>query len=957
MKSIILLCLLFIFSTSGLFAVSSSHQDNGNPLESFSQAGLENRNDIKSKFEFISPVPGARYVHRKNTIIFRHGDIINKSSIYNNIVVVTGSTSGKVPGKLNIASDNKTIIFKPDYPFYPGEIVTVQINAGLKTNSGDHIDSISYQFEVSHNQISHEEMKYPENIRTGKLGQVNKNIPVLNGKKPMIRPNSENELDEYDLPYDFPSIEVITTNNPADGYRLLNRRSSIGDFGSYMIFIDESGEVVFYKRMINEVKNIEKQFNGMITWYDTGLSKYYAMDTTYTTIDSFECGNGYTTDWHELRVLENEHAFLISYDLQLIDMSEIVEDGNPDATVIGLIIQELDEDHEVIFQWRSWDYYDIFDINDIFDLTEFVIDYVHGNSLEIDEDGSILISARHMDEITKINGNTGEIIWRFSGENNEFEFIDDDRGFSFQHDIRRLPNGNITLFDNGVLHEPPYSRSLEYQLDENNLTATLVWEYSNIDGRLSIAMGSTQRLQNGNNLICWGSMEGEIDSTSGWIEINPEGEVAFEIRYEVEEITYRVRNNEWNGVAAIPYLQVNPGVDSEVELNFAYFGHEDIAMYYIFQDDTPNAITLVDSTTNTSITLTDMEMGETSYFRILALSEDDIISEWSNEVEYTQPSLFRLDSPDDNSILHDDEVTVRWFRDPSVRPYINPTYHVEYSTDIGFENFQFYSIQDTFYTISDIEEELLVLGSGELDELPDDTTIFWRIKKMNDDGTGYWASPGENGWSFQIFISDPPDAFSLISPENGAVIDSLSCLFVWENTHDPDPGDAVQFEIEIALDNLFTDSTTMIFAVEDLTQYLVDDFQDNTNYWWRVHAVDTNTAGTYSNETQSFTIDLDGVNVKQSINGIPTNFAIDAVYPNPFNPAITIVVGLPTISKLDIRVYSLLGKEVAKLADGRFNEGFHSFTFDASSQPSGIYFIRAAVPGKMEQIKKIVLLK
>jgi len=908
-------------------------------------------------FQFISPLPGARFVNRENTIIIRHGDRINVSSISAEIVVVIGSSSGTISGKLNIASDNRTIIFKPDQPFNPGETVTVLLNEGLRTFPGDHIESLTFQFEVSYNQTTHEQIEYLEKMFKDEFGLSDEKLPAANNQKSMISHNSEAELDEYDLPSDFPSIEVVISNNPASGYRLLSRKSTARGNGFYLYFIDESGEVVYYRRMIDAMSNIAKQPNGMITWYNNGYYKFFAMDSTYSVVDSFECGNGYSTDFHEIRILENGHAYLMSYDVQWIDMSEIVEGGDPNATVIGLIIQELDEDHEVIFQWRSWDFYEITDINDVFDLAEPAIDYVHGNSLEIDEDGSILISARHMDEITKINGNTGEIIWRLGGENNDFEFIDDDRGFSLQHDIRRLPNRNITLFDNGVLHEPPYSRSLEYQLDENNLTATLVWEYANIDGRLSIAMGSTQRLQNGNNLICWGSREGETDSSSGWIEVNQEGEVALELGYIDETAAYRVRNHEWNGVAVKPYILANEGDIWEVELNFAYFGHEDIAMYYIFQDDEPNTITLVDSTPNTSISIPGMQMGETWYFRILALSEDDVCSEWSNEVEYTHPLFFILDSPQNDVVLSDDEVTVRWYRDPSVPPYIDPTYHVEYSIDDGFENFLYFPTRDTFFTISDLEEDLSVLAGGELDELPDDTTIYWRVKKMNHNGTGYWAWPGENGWSFNIFITDPPEPFNLISPENEAVIDSLALNFMWDNTQDPDPNDSVRFDLEIALDSTFSDSTTIIYDVQDLTKFLVEDLSDSTIYWWRVHAIDTNSPGTYSNETRHFTVALDFMYVEQYSVNIPTEFGIDAVYPNPFNPTITIVVGLPSVSKLDVRVYNLLGEEVAKLADGRFNEGFHDFTFDASLQPSGIYFIRAAASGKMEQIKKIVLLK
>jgi len=69
--------------------------------------------------------------------------------------------------------------------------------------------------------------------------------------------------------------------------------------------------------------------------------------------------------------------------------------------------------------------------------------------ISYDNDGNLLISSRHLDEITKINRTTGSIIWRLGGKNNQFAFPNDSLGFSHQHAIRRIGNENILLFDNG----------------------------------------------------------------------------------------------------------------------------------------------------------------------------------------------------------------------------------------------------------------------------------------------------------------------------------------------------------------------------------------------------------------------------------------------------------------------------------------------------------------------------
>ena len=126
-------------------------------------------------------------------------------------------------------------------------------------------------------------------------------------------------------------------------------------------------------------------------------------------------------------------------------------------------------------------------------LTADEIDYVHGNAIELDSDGNWLVSSRHMDEITKIDRTTGDIVWRLGGKNNEFTLLGDTLWFSHQHAIRRIANGHVTLFDNGNGHTPPFSRAVEYELDEQARSARLVWQYRNTPDTYGSAMGYVQR--------------------------------------------------------------------------------------------------------------------------------------------------------------------------------------------------------------------------------------------------------------------------------------------------------------------------------------------------------------------------------------------------------------------------------------------------------------------------------
>ena len=192
----------------------------------------------------------------------------------------------------------------------------------------------------------------------------------------------------------------------------------------------------------------------------------------------------------------------------------------------------------MVFQWRSWDHFQITDIVS-HSLTVSVIDYVHANSIDVDPAGNLMISCRHMNEVTKISRSTGEILWRMGGRNNQFTFINEPLAFSHQHDARRLPNGNITLFDNGNFRPPLFSRAIEYAVDEVQKTATLVWQHRLSPDVFGFATGSVQRFSNGNTLIGWGATNPTLT------EVTQSGTIVSELTFDPGIATYRALRYEW----------------------------------------------------------------------------------------------------------------------------------------------------------------------------------------------------------------------------------------------------------------------------------------------------------------------------------------------------------------------------------------------------------------------------
>ncbi len=103
--------------------------------------------------------------------------------------------------------------------------------------------------------------------------------------------------------------------------------------------------------------------------------------------------------------------------------------------------------------------------------------------------------------------------------------------------------------------------------------------------------------------------------------------------------------------------------------------------------------------------------------------------------------------------------------------------------------------------------------------------------------------------------------------------------------------------------------------------------------------------------------EMDELSSEESSSALPLDYIVENPYPNPFNPTATINIGLPESAFLRINVYNVLGQQVAVLANNPLNAGYHNFILDGSNLTSGVYFIHANVHGKMDEMRKVVLMK
>ena len=214
-----------------------------------------------------------------------------------------------------------------------------------------------------------------------------------------------------------------------------------------------------------------------------------------------------------------------------MDLSGLINGGYPNALVSGGVIQELDADRNVVFQWRTWDHYSPEDMS-WQRANEPIVSQFNLNTINMDVDGHIFIGTPLW--VKKINRQTSEIMWHLGGDENEFTFVSVDpneaEGHFGGHAFHRLENGNVLIYDGGNQQGTRSSQVHEYKLDEENKTAELVWTYVPDPGIYGWHRGNAQRLPNGNTFIGWGgdgSKEGPVCT-----EVTSEGEKVFELFFD-----------------------------------------------------------------------------------------------------------------------------------------------------------------------------------------------------------------------------------------------------------------------------------------------------------------------------------------------------------------------------------------------------------------------------------------
>lgn len=325
------------------------------------------------------------------------------------------------------------------------------------------------------------------------------------------------------LPHDFPLVRTAARTTPTPGWYLLANAFGPAT-GTFAMILDDRGAVVWYRRMTTPVVDLKRVGDGELAWAPLlAANQGFSIDPTSvylverldgTQVRSYATTLG-PTDHHDMVVLPNGHALLLTYEREDgVTVPGAPACATPDGTVWWSNVEEVDAGGASVWSWRSRDHLTPADSTYLPAQAIAGCDLQHADSIDVAANGDVIVSMRHLDSVLRIRRNPGgpddgTIVWRLGGPNSNFTFVDDPyRGPARQHDARLGADGVLTLVDNRTERAGEQGRAVAYQLDEANGVARMVWSapfVAPVTGESwSGGLGSVRRQADGHTVVGWG---------------------------------------------------------------------------------------------------------------------------------------------------------------------------------------------------------------------------------------------------------------------------------------------------------------------------------------------------------------------------------------------------------------------------------------------------------------------
>jgi hypothetical protein len=355
------------------------------------------------------------------------------------------------------------------------------------------------------------------------------------------------------LPEDFPQW-TETRTAPASTWTVVTPSLTLGQgaTSNYVAIFDRNGVPVWWLRTAHPPIDAKilpgRQPLVAYSFFPASWPRYELRRLDGRLATRVRSPDGRADD-HELQRLANgDFLYLVYEPQQHVDLSAL--GGPADGAVLDARIEEISPSGALVWSWSSDGHVGL-DESSRWDTTILgtpvvvpgadgqpltTYDFFHPNAISAVGRHEILLSLRQTDAVYAIDKRSGDVLWKLGGTRTpqSLTVLDDpfgDAPLGGQHDVRVLPDGTISIFDDGTfLGRPP--RVVRYRIDPQARTATLVEQVSDPSVTASNCCGSARLIANGDWLVSWGG-----DPVVG--EYRPDGTPVFTFRFDGGLFSYR----------------------------------------------------------------------------------------------------------------------------------------------------------------------------------------------------------------------------------------------------------------------------------------------------------------------------------------------------------------------------------------------------------------------------------
>ncbi len=357
-------------------------------------------------------------------------------------------------------------------------------------------------------------------------------------------------------------------------------------------------------------------WQGLVTTHGFGLGIDVIDDSRYRTIAEVRAGNGYEADLHEFQLTPQGTALLTAYNA--VDCDLTAAGGTANSAVTDSLFQEIDiKTGLVMFEWTSLDHVPLSNSysSPAGSSTRWPFDFFHLNSINLDADGSLLISSRNTWAAYDIDAQTGQLLWELGGKQSTFT-EGSGAATAYQHDARPDGTGAYTMFDNGASPQVhAQSRGVVLAVDSQTRSVSVLAQFLH-PGRPLIAdsQGDIQALTGGDWFVGWGQ---DPDLS----EFSASGSLLFDASLPSGYQSYRALSFAWDATPMrAPALVLQRRAGGVLDAYASWNGATTVARWELLQGSSAHRLARVAVTSRTGFETAIALRGETGYGQVRALA-------------------------------------------------------------------------------------------------------------------------------------------------------------------------------------------------------------------------------------------------------------------------------------------------------------------------------------------------